>query len=72
MNNTIVISENMQYSIKCINELYKHYNTDYSININDYLSVDDCKKDCKIAIDELFQEGYFDFNFKLFLLDMLK
>ena len=68
------INENVQHVIDFINRLHDNMESEYIILIDLYNNIDELKTDCKIAINELFHEGFYnnDNNLRLFHLDMLK
>ena len=67
------ITENMMYTINCINRLHDNAGSEYYINIEDFETIDSLKNECKLIISELWNEGFLGKNWdmKLFLIDML-
>lgn len=72
-NLNLVVSENMMYTINCINRLHENAGSEYSIQIQDFETLDDLKTECKIIVNELWHEGFLGKNWDMrnFLIDML-
>ena len=68
------INENVQHVIDFINRLHFYLGSEYVIISEGYNNIGELKTDCKIAINELFYDGFYnnDNNLRLFHLDMLK